>query len=126
MDDPTKPIFYWNDEQNQFTVFGNNVINSNYGNGSSSGGDGTGWASGTSPYAFQGVSNAANTIGGSNLILVSSAPFNNTTFAPNSVLFDAGSSLPSGAAKMPVRFQFGPSAIPLARTQPLTIGATEQ
>jgi hypothetical protein len=126
MDDPTRPVFYWNNRQNQFTVFGTNVINSSYGTGSLSGGDGTGWTSGTSSYAFQGASNTADTIGVSNLILVSSAPFNTTTFAPNSALFNAGSALPIGTAKMPVRFQFGPSATPLTRIQPLTIGAMEQ
>ena len=54
MDSPTQPYFYWNNETNQFTTFGKNVINSNWGTGVMSGGDGTGWASWTSVYAFPG------------------------------------------------------------------------
>ena len=63
MDSPTQPYFYWNNETNQFTTFGKNVINSNWGTGVMSGGDGTGWASRTSVYAFQGASNSADAAG---------------------------------------------------------------
>jgi hypothetical protein len=125
MDDPTKPIFNWDKEQNQFSVFATNAVNATYGTGSFLGGDGTGWASGTSSYAFQGASNSAGVTGVANLILVPSAPFNPTTFAPYSALLSTGADLPSGAAKMPVRFQFGPSATVAPRSQPLTIGAME-
>jgi hypothetical protein len=90
-----------------------------------SGGDETGWAPGASEYAFQGASNVADTNGISNLIPVKTAPFNLTTFAPARVLVNAGAGVPRSAAGLPVRFQYGPSAIPVIRKQALTIGAME-
>jgi hypothetical protein len=125
MDSPSKPVFFWNNRTTQFTTFGKNVVNSNWGTGNMSGGDGTGWAPGASEYAFQGASNAADTTGISNLIAVKAAPFNLTTFAPTSALVGAGAGLPATGPKLPVRFQYGPSAIPAIRKQPLTIGAME-
>jgi len=135
MNSPSKPYFYWNHEPNQFTTFaGANAVNSNWGIGNMTGGDGTGWASAnssygsqgsTSPYAFQGASNLADTVGVSNLIGVSTPPFDLTTFLPNSSLINAGTNPPNYWPKLPVRFQFGPAAVPVARTQPLTIGAME-
>jgi len=38
---------------------------------------------------------------------------------------NAGASLPASAAKLPVRFQYGPSAIMAVREQPLMAGAME-
>jgi len=125
MDSPTKPYFFWNVYTIQFTTFGKNVINSNWGTGSMSGGEGTGWYSRVSKYAFQGGSNSVDTTGISNLIEVSTAPFNLTTFAPTSALVGVGEKLPAGASKLPVRFQYGPSAIQKVRKQVLTIGAME-
>jgi hypothetical protein len=127
MDSPSKPYFYWDLQVNQFTTFdGGNVLNSNWGTGNMTGGDGTGWSQGNlNPYAFQGASTAADTVGVSNLIGVSTAPFNTTTFVPNSSLINAGTSQPASWPKLPVRFQFGPSAVQTDRYQPLTIGAME-
>ncbi len=127
------PWFYWNLEVNQFTTFaGSDIISSNWGTGNMAGGDGTGWASATvsgqgslSPYAFQGASNVNDTVGVSNLIGVSTAPFDLTTFVPNSSLINAGTNPPASWPKLPVRFQFGPSAVKV-RTQPRTIGAMER
>jgi hypothetical protein len=59
------------------------------------------------------------------LIGVSTAPFNLTTFAPVPALVNAGASLPPDAPKLPVRFQYGPSAIQTVRKQALTVGAME-
>jgi hypothetical protein len=131
MDSPTRPYFAWNASIPQFTSFGINVINSNWGTGNMSGGNGTGWVSTASPYAispyvFQGgATNIADTSGISNLIGVSAEPFDITTFAPNPALANAGTGLPAGAARLPVRFQYGPSATQTARTQPRTVGAME-
>ena len=125
MDAPTEPYFYWNNQSNQFTTFGKNVINSNWGTNNMSGGDGTGWAGGASPYAFQGVSNSGDNTGVSNLIGVSAVPFNESTFAPNAALVNAGTAMPTSAPKLPVRFQYGPSAVQVLREQPLTVGAME-
>ena len=125
LDAPTQPIFFWNREQNQFTTFGKNVINSNWGSGDMSGGDRTGWASAASIRAFQGAGNSADTAGVSNLIGVSTEPFNVTTFVPNAALTDAGSPLPAAAPKLPVRFQYGPSAVQVVRDHPLTVGAMD-
>jgi hypothetical protein len=125
MESPKAPVFFWNNRTTEFTIFGKNIINSNWGSGDMAGGDGTGWAPGASPDAFQGASNAADTTGASNLIPVSTAPFNLSTFAPTQAVVNAGSGLPAPATKLPVRFQFGPTAIPEKRKQALTIGAME-
>ena len=122
---PKKPYFFWNRVTTQFTVFGRNIVNSNWGTDNLAGGDGTGWTLSTNPYAFQGASNAADNAGISKLVGVSAAPFDLTTFVPNPVLVNAGISLPASGPRLPVRFQFGPSATPQVRTQPLTIGAME-
>ncbi len=124
-DDPTKPYFYWNDKSTAFLTFGKNAINANWGTNNMAGGDGTGWASGTGQYDFQGASNAADVAGVTNLVTVSAAPFDKTTFAPGAALAGTGQSLPAGVASLPVRFQFGPSATPTVRSQPLTTGASE-
>jgi len=134
MDSPAKPHFYWNLQVNQFTTFaGANVVNSNWGTGNMAGGDGTGWASATatsqgslSPYAFQGASNSADTVGVSNLIGVSTPPFDLTTFVPNSSLINAGTNPPASWPRLPVRFQFGPAAVVKPRIQPRTVGAMER
>ena len=125
MDSPTKPYFYWNDRITQLTTFGNNVLNSDWGTGAMAGGQGTGWSSQTSIYAFQDASNSADTVGVSNLIGVSAEPFDLTTFVPAPALVNAGASLPVSGPKLPVRFQYGPSAIQTVRNQPLTVGAME-
>jgi len=125
MDSPTAPYFYWNNQTNQFTTFGKNAVNSDWGTGNMSGGDGTGWANLTSEYAFQGASNSADTTGVSNLIGVTSEPFDVTTFVPNPILVNAGASLPASWPKLPVRFQYGPSAVQTVRVDPLTLGAME-
>jgi uncharacterized membrane protein len=130
LDSPTQPYFAWNNAIPEFTYFGKTVINSNWGTGNMAGGLGTGWVSEsspypTSPYSFQGASNSSTTSGVANIVGTSKEPFNVTTFAPNSVLVNAGSSLPASVSKFPVRFEFGPSAAPTPRTQPLTVGAME-
>jgi hypothetical protein len=125
MGSPTKPYFSWNLMANQFTILGRNVINANWGTGNMAGGDKTGWAAKASQQAFQGASNAADTTGVSNLIGVSTSPFDLTTFAPSPALVNKGESLPGDWPKLPVRFQYGPSAIQTARKQPLTMGAME-
>jgi len=125
MDVANKPFFNWNARTAQFTVFGTNAINSNWGTGSMSGGNGTGWTNRVNIRGFQGASNSADNFGLSNLLGVSAQPFDTTTFVPYPVLVNAGTSLPAPVAKLPVRFQFGPSATPVVRTQPLTLGAME-
>jgi hypothetical protein len=89
------------------------------------GGDGTGWTTHTSTYAFQGASNSADTSGVSNLTGVLEESFDITTFEPNPALVEAGTSMPADAPKLPVRFQYGPSAVQTVRVQPLTVGAME-
>jgi hypothetical protein len=89
------------------------------------GGDKTGWAAKASQQAFQGASNAADTTGVSNLIGVPTSPFDLTTFAPSPLLVNKGEPLPGDWPKLPVRFQYGPSAIQTTRKQPLTMGAME-
>jgi len=125
MDSPKKPYFYWNIFSTQFTTFGKNVINSNWGTDNMAGGDGTGWTTHTSTYAFQGASNSADTSGVSNLTGVLEESFDITTFEPNPALVEAGTSMPADAPKLPVRFQYGPSAVQTVRVQPLTVGAME-
>ena len=125
MDAPTEPYFNWNRVATQFTTFGANAINSNWGTGTTTGGNGTGWDAQLSNYAFQGAGIDENTTGVSNLRGVTAEPFNVTTFLPNAALINAGTQLPRSISTLPVRFQFGPSAVQAARTQPLTLGAME-
>jgi hypothetical protein len=125
MDSPVKPYFSWNTVTTQFTVFGTNAINSHWGTGDMVGGDKTGWGSVVPKYAFQGAGNRADTAGVSKLIEVSSPPFNLATFAPASELVHRGAVLPDYWPKLPVRFQYGPSAIEKVRKEPFTIGAME-
>ncbi|MGH9520431.1 MAG: hypothetical protein ACRD2D_12315, partial [Terriglobales bacterium] len=117
MHSPKAPHFFWNRVTTQFTTFGRNVINADWGTSNLAGGDGTGWTTGATTYAFQGASNAADTAGVKNLIVVHVAPFNLSTFAPNPALVNAGISMPANAPDMPVRFEFGPAATPRLRTQ---------
>ena len=125
MDSPTEPYFYWNKSIPQFTTFGKNVIDSTWGTDNMTGGQGTGWALAASRYAFQGASNSADAVGVANLTGVSTEPFDVTTFAPNPALVNAGAPLPASGPRLPVRFQYGPSAVQRVREQPLTIGAME-
>jgi len=125
MDSPSKPVFFWNNRLTQFTIFGKNAINADWGSGKMAGGDGTGWAGEDTRDIFQGAGNMADTTGVSNLMRVFSAPFNRTTYVPAPALMDAGSAMPVGAPKLPVRFQFGPSATPVVRKHPRTIGAMD-
>jgi hypothetical protein len=125
MDSPSKPYFYWNHETNEFTSFGKNVINTNWGSGNLAGGDGTGWATKTSTFTFQGAGNGVDSSGVANLIGVLAEPFNVATFAPNPALVNAGANMPASGPKLPVRFQYGPTAIPELREQPLTVGAMD-
>jgi hypothetical protein len=125
MDAPTDPYFFWNREVIEFTTFGKNVINTNWGTNKMAGGDGTGWATAISPYAYQGAGNSVGNSGVSNVSGVAGAPFNETTFVPNPALVNAGTEMPASAPKLPVRFQYGPSAVQTVRQQPLTMGAME-
>ncbi len=125
MDSPKEPYFEWNTRATELTTFGVNAINSNWGTDSGTGGYGTGWASETSPHAFQGASNSGDSTGVSNLLGVTAQPFDTTTFVPYPAMVNAGTSLPAPVAKLPVRFQYGPSAVQTVRTQPRTLGAME-
>jgi len=125
MDSPIKPFFSWNAVTTQFTVFGKNAINSRWGTGNMAGGDKTGWGSVVPKFAFQGAGNQVDETGFSNLIEVSTPPFNLSTFEPTAALINKGEALPAYWPKLPVRFQYGPSAIQTVRKQPLTMGAME-
>jgi len=125
MESPTKPIFYWNSRTSQFTIFGKNVINANWGTNNMAGGPRTGWGPRAARYGFQGASNKDDTTGINNLIGVSAPPFDVNSFAPHKSLMDAGQPLPGAASKMPARFVYGPSAVMKLRKHPLTIGAME-
>jgi hypothetical protein len=125
MDSVKNPYFNWNERTNQFTTFGTNFLNASWGTGNMKGGNGTGWAAVTSKYAFQGASNSNDNFGLSNLVDASTEPFNVTTFVPNAALINAGTALPASAPRLPIRFQYGPTAVQAVRTQPLTVGAME-
>jgi hypothetical protein len=125
LESPTKPYFYWNLLTTQFMTLGKNVINTKWGTGNIAGGEKTGWNYRTSNFAFQGASDKADMTGAENLIEVSSAPFNLTTFAATSALVNRGAALPGNWPRLPVRFQYGPFGVQAPRKQPLTIGAME-
>ena len=125
VDSPTKPFFYWNTITSQFLSLGKNVIHSKWGTGLMHGGEGTGWADRVSKTQYQGAGNKSGTAGLSNVIEVSTEPFDITTYKSTSTLVHAGASLPIPGINLPVRFQSGPTAIQIPRKQPLLLGAMD-
>lgn len=125
MDNPTKPYFFWNNRATQFTTFGKNVINTNWGTNNMAGGDGSGWSPWASQYAYMdGANLAAHTSGAGNLTGVDSVPFDTETFVAGQDM-PAGLTLPVPIQNMPVRFQYGPQVSITARSGALAIGAMD-
>lgn len=122
----TAPYFTWNNVQSQFTKFGVNVINSNWGTGNlTSGAETSGFAVSAHTEVYQGASNVLGTEGLSNLIGVTTTPFDLVTFAPNSNAIGKGQVLPPNMVEMPARFSFGPNQLMTLRVAPTTLGALE-
>jgi hypothetical protein len=128
MDDPTKPVFQWNNFTTFIGVAGKNLISANWGNNDQAGGPGTGWLTDPNPLAYQNATNLASHLTGfnsSNLVTTSSMPFDANTWILKTT--SAGSAgVPSPVCQMPARFAFLPSlgyAVP--RIAAPNVGATD-
>jgi hypothetical protein len=130
MDDPTRPIFQWNNYTTFIGVAGKNLITANWGtnNQTAGAGPGSGWNTDVNPLAYQGATNIGSHLTGfnsTNLVPVSSMPFDANTFILSGVQA-GGAAVPSAVCEMPVRFAFLPSlgyAVP--RVAAPNIGATD-
>jgi hypothetical protein len=130
MDDPTRPIFQWNNYDTFIGVAGKNLITANWGsnNQTAGAGPGSGWNTDDNPLAYQGATNIGSHLTGfnsTNLTPVSSMPFDANTFILKST--ESGSSaVPEAVCEMPARFTYLPSlnyAVP--RIAAPNIGATD-
>lgn len=130
MDDPTKPIFEWNNFTAFIGVAGKNLINSNWGsnNQTAGAGLGSGWNTNVNSLAYQGATNIGMHLTGfnsTNLVPITSMPFDANTYILNSTQA-ASTAVPSAVCEMPVRFTYLPSlsyAVPRMATP--NIGATD-
>lgn len=128
MDDPTKPVFQWNNFNAFIGVAGKNLLTANWGTNDTSGGAGTGWNNDPNPQGYQGASNLGSHLTGftsTNLITASSMPFDVNTWILNSNT-PGSMALPSAVCQMPTRFAYLPSlgyAVPRVSTP--NVGATD-
>jgi hypothetical protein len=130
MDDPTRPVFQWNNYTSFIGVAGKNLITANWGtnNQTAGAGPGSGWNTDANPLAYQGATNIGSHLTGfnsTNLATVSSIPFDANTYILNSAQA-GGTAVPSAVCEMPVRFSFLPSlgyAVP--RVAAPNVGATD-
>ena len=128
MDDPTRPVFEWNNNTNFIGIAGKNVLPTNWGSNNQSGGSGSGWNTLLNPYEYQNATNLASHLTGfntTNLATTSTIPFNKTTWALTSDI-PGDQVVPSAVCEMPTRFAYLPSlnyAVP--RLKVPNVGATD-
>jgi hypothetical protein len=130
MDDPTRPVFQWNNYTTFIGVAGKNLITANWGtnNQTAGAGPGSGWNTDANTLAYQGATNIGSHLTGfnsTNLVPVSSMPFDANTFILTSAEA-GGTAVPSAVCEMPARFTYLPSlgyAVP--RVAAPNIGATD-
>jgi hypothetical protein len=128
MEDPTKPIFQWNNFNAFIGVAGKNLLTANWGTNDTTGGAGTGWNNDSNPQGYQGASNLGSHLTGftsTNLMTASSMPFDVNTWILNSNT-PGSMALPSAVCQMPTRFAYLPSlgyAVPRVSTP--NVGATD-
>ena len=83
MDDPTRPVFQWNNSNAFIGVGGHNLLNSNWGTNDLTGGPGTGWNNDPQSTAYQGAENLAQHItefGGGNMLTTGAMPFDSNSW----------------------------------------------
>lgn len=128
MDDPTKPVFQWNNFNAFIGVAGKNLLTANWGTNDTTGGPGTGWNNDPNPLGYQGASNLGSHLTGftgTNLMTATSMPFDVNTWILNSNT-PGSMALPSAVCQMPTRFAYLPSlgyAVPRVSTP--NVGATD-
>jgi hypothetical protein len=128
MDDPTKPVFQWNNFNAFIGVAGKNLLTANWGTNDTTGGAGTGWNNDSNPLGYQGASNLGLHLTGfssTNLMTATSVPFDVNTWVLNSNT-PGSMSLPPAVCQMPTRFAYLPSlgyAVPRVSTP--NVGATD-
>jgi hypothetical protein len=128
MDDPTRPVFEWNNYTTFIGVAGKNLLPNSWGNNNQAGGSGTGWNTSPNSDAYQNATTMAAHLTGfnsTNLMTAGSIPFSATTWALNA---DVAGDLvvPSAVCEMPTRFAYLPSlsyAVP--RLKAPNVGATD-
>ena len=128
MDNPTQPVFQWNDRDTFIGVSGNNVIAANWGSNNQGGGYETGWSNNTDYTSYQNTLPLSTHVTGfdnANLATVSSMPFDPTTWILTSGQ-PGSTAVPEAVCEMPTRFSYLPSlgyAVP--RTGTPNMGATD-
>lgn len=110
MDDPTKPVFQWNNYSGFIGGAGTNLVPKNWGSNDMTGGPGTGWTSTPQEEAFQFSERLASHVSGfdeTNLLTVAARPFDSVTWAATMPV--AGTArVPEPIRQMPDRFAFMP------------------
>ena len=130
MDDPSQPIFQWNNYDSFIGTAGLNLLPTNWGTNNQAGGSGTGWRNTGSGlgYEYQGASNLASHLYGftsANLLTTASMPFNVTSYIPLTTT-PLSAPLPSQIQNMPVRFAFSPAVgYPVPRNATPYVGAVD-
>jgi hypothetical protein len=111
MDDPTRPVFQWNNSNAFIGVGGHNLLNSNWGTNDLTGGAGTGWNNDPQPTAYQGAENLALHItgfGGGNTLTSGAMPFDSNSWVVKSNS-SGTSAVPTAMCQMPARFAYLPT-----------------
>jgi hypothetical protein len=128
MDDPTRPVFDWNNYTTFIGIAGKNLVPTNWGSNNQAGGSGTGWVTTPNSYAYQNATNLASHVTGfnsTNLMTTSTIPFNATTWALNNDI-PGDTVVPSAVCEMPTRFAYVPSlSYAVSRLKSPNIGATD-
>ena len=130
MDNPSQPIFQWNNYDVFIATAGLNLLPTNWGTNNQAGGSGTGWRNTGSGlgYEYQGASNLASHLYGftsANLLTTGSMPFDVTSYVPATTT-PLSAPLPSQIQNMPVRFAFSPAiGYPVPRNTTPYVGAVD-
>jgi len=130
MDNPSQPIFQWNNYDAFIGTAGLNLLPTNWGTNNQAGGSGTGWRNTGSGlgYEYQGASNLASHLYGftsANLLTTGSMPFDVTSYVPATTT-PLSAPLPSQIQNMPVRFAFSPAiGYPVPRNTTPYVGAVD-
>jgi len=128
MDNPSSPIFQFNNYDAFIGVAGKNLLPANWGSNNTAGGAGTGWVATANSAAYQNAEQLSLHLTGftsTNLATVGSIPFDANTWTLNSTV--AGQqNVPTAVCQMPVRFAYLPSlGYVVPRTDSPNVGATD-
>ncbi len=128
MDDPSKPLFQWNDFDAFIATGASNLLPVGWGANTLKGGGGDGWNATGNAVAYQNAGQLAlhiNGFTGSNITTATSVPFDKTSWMLNAAVPSAAS-LPASVCQMPTRFTYLPTlgyAVP--RSSSSNVGSTD-